>query len=243
MNAPIEISVVVPALDEEAAIGNLIVEIGRVLADYAFEVIVIDDGSADGTGECLRNLCARLHWLRVVHNTKSIGQSGAIRQGVRLACGRVIVTIDGDGQNPPDQIPVVLAPLLADKSGQLGLVQGERVKRCDSVAKRLGSGFANTIRQSLLHDGVRDSGCGLKAFRRDAYLDLPWFDHIHRFMPAMMLREGWQVLTAPVSHRPRMSGRSKYNNLQRALVGMIDLMGVIWLIRRAKALPQPPIDL
>ena len=242
MSRTTEISVVVPALDEVTAIEDLVMQTSRVLADYAFEIIVVDDGSSDGTTECLRQLCSRLDWLRSIHNPQSVGQSGAIRQGVRLASGGIIVTLDGDGQNPPDQIPVVLAPLLADCSGKLGLVQGERVRRLDSMAKRLGSGLANWIRGGLLRDGVRDSGCGLKAFRRTAYHDLPWFDHIHRFMAAMMLREGWHIQTVPVAHLSRSGGRSKYNNLQRAMVGVVDLLGVVWLKRRAKSLPKyhPP---
>lgn len=242
MKKSIDISVVVPALDEEEAIGRLVAEIGQAMQGHAFELIVIDDGSRDATADRLRDLANRFDWLRPVHHAVSVGQSGAIRHGVRLARGPVIVTLDGDGQNPPDQIPALLTPLLEDVTGTLGLVQGERQKRSDSAAKRLGSRIANTIRQALLKDGVRDSGCGLKAFRRDAYQDLPWFDHIHRFMPAMMLREGWRVVTVPVAHRSRDGGRSKYNNLQRAMVGVIDLLGAVWLIRRAKVLPRVQQD-
>ena len=237
MTRPIDISVVVPALDEEVSIGQLVTEIDRAMQGFDFELIVIDDGSRDATAAWLSELAQRFDRLRPVHHPVPVGQSGAIRQGVRLARGRLIVTLDGDGQNPPDQVPALLAPLLADSTGRLGLVQGERAGRKDTLAKQLGSRIANAIRQALLRDGVRDSGCGLKAFRRDAYLELPWFDHIHRFMPAMMLREGWKVQTVPVTHRPRAGGRSKYNNLQRALVGLVDLAGAAWLIRRAKLLP------
>ena len=233
-------SIVIPARDEAEAIGPLVEEAGRVMESHAFEVIVVDDGSQDGTDAVLSALAARLDWLRPLRNPSSLGQSAAIRRGVRAARGQVIVTLDGDGQNPPDQIPVVLAPLRADGAGEIGLVQGQRKARRDSLAKRMGSRIANAIRQALLRDGVRDSGCGLKAFRRDAYLDLPWFDHVHRFMPAMMLREGWKVATVDVAHRRRQGGRSKYNNLQRALVGVSDLLGAAWLTRRARALPRPP---
>jgi len=229
-----EISVVIPAKDEVDAIGALVEGVERALEGRAFEVIVIDDGSTDGTGEALAGLTAARPWLRPVRNAVSAGQSAAIRRGVRAARGALIVTLDGDGQNPPDQIPAVLAPFDNAPPPRLGLVQGERQKRQDTLAKRYASRLANALRGGLLKDGVRDSGCGLKAFRRDAYLELPWFDHIHRFMPAMMLREHWRVTTVPVSHRPREGGRSKYNNFARGLVGIPDLLGAAWLIRRSQ---------
>lgn len=228
-----EISVVIPARDEEMAIVPLVDGIAVALAGRKFEVIVIDDGSSDGTAEALTRLSKKYPWLRSIRHDTSQGQSASIRAGVRASRGAVIATLDGDGQNPPDQIPVVLAPLETPNSATVGLVQGQRVARQDSAAKLFGSKFANAVRSALLHDGVRDSGCGLKAFRREAYFDLPWFDHIHRFMPAMMLREGWEVRTVPVTHRERSGGKSKYSNLGRALVGIPDLLGAAWLIRRA----------
>lgn len=229
----IDISVIIPARDEVVAIGPLVREVGQALAGRDFEVVVIDDGSQDGTGQMLARLESELPWLSVLRNDQSGGQSAAIRRGIKAARGDLIVTLDGDGQNPPDQIPLLLAPFAETDSTYLGLVQGERVARQDSAAKRWGSRLANSIRRSLLRDGVRDSGCGLKAFRREAYLDLPWFDHIHRFMPALVLRDGWHIRTVPVTHRERAGGQSKYNNLRRALVGIPDLFGVAWLIRRA----------
>mgnify|MGYP001545159411 CR=1 FL=1 len=226
------VSVVIPVRDEAAAIAPLIQEIAAVMAGLDHEIIVVDDGSGDGTDHILQALAARMPRLRLHRHPRSRGQSTAIRSGVRLARGALIVTLDGDGQNPPDQIPLLLAPFAHAAPG-LGLVQGQRARRQDSLAKRLASRFANAIRGGLLHDGVRDSGCGLKAFRREAYLELPFFDHIHRFMPAMMLREGWRVETVDVTHRARESGRSKYSNLARGLVGIPDLMGAAWLIRRS----------
>lgn len=228
-----QISVVIPAKDEATAIGPLVEEIGHVLDGHAFEVLVINDASTDATPQVLAALAARYDWLICLHNPASVGQSASIRKGVRHSRGAIIVTLDGDGQNPPDQIPHLLAPFLESANPALGLVQGQRVGRKDTFAKRWASKAANAIRRAMLRDGVRDSGCGLKAFRREAYLDLPWFDHIHRFMPAMMLREGWEVVCVPVIHRERVGGRSKYSNLARALVGVPDLLGAAWLIRRA----------
>ena len=235
-----DLSVVIPARDEVTAIGPLVEEIGRVLHGRDFEVIVIDDGSQDGTRHLLDRLTTRHGWLRTLRHEVSAGQSTAVRNGVRAARAPLIVTLDGDGQNPPDQIPLLLAPFEGLPNAALGLVQGQRLGRQDSAAKRWASRAANALRGSLLRDGVRDSGCGMKAFRREAYLDLPWFDHIHRFMPAMMLREGWQVATVPVTHRERNGGRSKYGNLTRALVGIPDLLGAAWLIRRAGP-PRHPL--
>ncbi len=229
----LDISVVIPARDEVVAIKPLVEEVGAALAGRAFEVIVIDDGSVDGTRHALTGLAAKFPWMRWHSNPSPIGQSASIRAGVRMAQGTLIVTLDGDGQNPADQVPLLLAPFEKDSQQMLGLVQGERQGRQDTAAKRWASKAANAIRGSLLKDGVRDSGCGLKAFRREAYMDLPWFNHIHRFMAAMMLREGWQVQTVPVTHKERDGGQSKYNNLSRALVGIPDLLGAAWLIRRA----------
>ncbi|TWI33194.1 glycosyltransferase family 2 protein [Paracoccus sulfuroxidans] len=246
MTARPSITVVIPARDEVVAIAPLVDEVAAALTGKDYEIIVIDDGSQDGTDRLLHTLSLRNPRLRHHRQLQSRGQSTAVRTGVRLARAPLIATLDGDGQNPPDQIPLLLAPLEADVSGRLGLVQGQRVGRQDTRAKKWASRFANGLRGWLLRDGVRDSGCGLKAFRRDAYLELPFFDHIHRFMPAMMLREGWQVETVPVTHRARHGGRSKYSNLARALVGIPDLLGAAWLIRRSGrpvevAEPRPEI--
>ncbi len=231
------VSVIIPVRDEAVAITPLISGIMVALEGRAFEIIVVDDGSQDGTDHILQALAARNPALHHLRHPVSRGQSTAIRTGVRAARAPLIVTLDGDGQNPPDQIPLLLAPFEAAPP-QLGLVQGQRAVRQDNLGKRLSSRFANGLRAALLKDGVRDSGCGLKAFRREAYLELPFFDHIHRFMPAMMLREGWRIETVDVAHRQRHGGRSKYSNLARGLVGIPDLLGAAWLIRRSGRLAR-----
>lgn len=238
-----DISVVLPARDEAGAIAALLHAIAAVLRDDAHEIIVVDDASTDGTRQELTALQTVLPQLRVICHDRPCGQSAAIRSGVLAAAGRLIVTLDADGQNPPENLPALLAPF-RQAGPALGLVQGQRVGRRDRRSRRLASWLANRIRAALLRDGVRDSGCGLKAFPRDVYLALPFFDHIHRFMPAMIAREGFEVVTIPVTHAPRTCGRSKYGNLQRALVGIVDLMGAAWLIRRRRLpqsheLPQP----
>ncbi len=181
--------------------------------------------------------------VRCIRHEQSCGQSAAIRSGVLAARAPLVATLDGDGQNPPFELPALLAPLLAEgRDPALGLVQGQRLKRRDTGWKRFGSRFANTIRNAALRDGVSDSGCGLKAFTRDAYLRLPFFDHIHRFMPAMMKREGYLVATVGVSDRARAAGRSKYGNIDRLLVGIVDLLGAAWLMRRRRRSPAREVE-
>ncbi len=205
-----------------------------------FEICVTNDGSTDGTGEALkafRDAHPQAN-LTIITHPKPAGQSAAIHAAIRAASAPIIATLDGDGQNPPEELPKLLTPLL-DGPETLGLVAGQRVKRDDPLPKRVASRAANTIRGVLLKDGTRDTGCGLKAFRRDAYLALPYFDHMHRYLPALFQRDGWQVSHADVAHKPRVAGASKYTNLGRAIVGLSDLMGVAWLIRRRrKILPS-----
>lgn len=234
------ISIVIPARNEAENISALVLAIDTAMAPLApFEIIVVDDGSSDDTAARVRNM--GLPHVRVIRHPKSAGQSAAVHTGVLAAKAPLICTLDGDGQNPPEELPRLVAPLLADASGQIGLVAGQRVKRQDTWSKKIASRLANTLRGWLLQDGTRDTGCGLKAFRRNAFLALPYFDHMHRYLPALFTRDGWQVAHVDVSHRPRGAGSSNYSNFQRALVGAVDLFGVAWLLRRAKktkALPE-----
>jgi dolichol-phosphate mannosyltransferase len=231
----LRISVVIPVKDEAGAIGPLIEAIDRVLAAEAGrEIVVVDDGSADGSPGIVAGLATRIPGLRLVRHQVSAGQSAAIHSGVLAARGGIVCTLDGDGQNPPEDLPKLIAPFRAPGSADLGLVAGQRARRQDSWSKRIASRLANAIRSFALQDGTRDTGCGLKAFRREAFLRLPYFDHMHRYLPALFRRDGWRVELTDVGHRPRAAGRSKYSNVQRAVVGAVDLLGVMWLIRRRK---------
>lgn len=228
------LSVVVPVHNEEDNVAPLLDEIVVALRGVvAFEVIYVDDCSRDATPARLRDALARTPELRVLRHVQQAGQSTAVRNGVKAARGTWIATLDGDGQNDPADIPKLLA---ARDAGDVAvkLYAGWRVHRQDSGSKRWASKVANAIRARLLRDETPDTGCGIKLFEREAFLDLPYFDHMHRFLPALMQRAGWRTVSVPVNHRARGSGVSKYNNLQRALVGFADLRGVAWLIRRAK---------
>ena len=229
----VTLSVVVPVKDEAENVAPLAREIATAVAGYESEIIFVDDGSADGTPERLVALKAELPNLRVICHAANRGQSRAVRTGVRAARGALIVTLDGDGQNDPADIPKLLAKF-ETANDRLGLVGGVRARRKDTASRRLASPIANAVRQSLLHDGAADSGCGLKAFRREAFLALPYFDHLHRFLITMMIREGYGVAFVDVNHRPRLHGKSKYTNWRRMLVGIDDLMGVRWLQRRMR---------
>ena len=229
------VSIVIPMRNEAENIVSLIAEIVTAAAALEhYEILVIDDGSTDSTAARAADLMSELPNLRLIQHRTSGGQSAAVHSGVLAATGEVICTLDGDGQNPPDQLPKLWEPLLADTSGALGLVAGQRLNRQDTAAKRLGSRFANGLRSWLLNDGTRDTGCGLKGFRRDAFLQLPYFDHMHRYLPALFKRDGWAIHLVDVSHRERAAGKSNYTNFGRALVGIYDLIGVAWLLRRRK---------
>ena len=225
------VSVVVPVKDEAANVAPLVAEIAAALAaEPGHEIIFIDDGSADGTAETLKGLKPVYPQLRVLRHPRNLGQSRAIRSGVLAARGDIIVTLDGDGQNDPADIPKLLARLKEDPS--LGLVSGVRVKRRDTISRRLASRLGNGVRQWMLRDGAADTGCGLKAIRREPFLSLPYFDHMHRYLIALIQREGWKAAFVPVGHRPRLAGRSKYTNFGRMLVSIQDLIGARWLMRR-----------
>ncbi|MBM7070139.1 glycosyltransferase family 2 protein [Actibacterium sp. 188UL27-1] len=229
----VDVSIVIPMKNEALNVGPVV---GDIIATCdgltAFEVIVVDDGSTDDTADQVRAMGDPR--VRLLQHDRSGGQSAAVHSGVIAAKGRIICTLDGDGQNPPSELPKLFQPLLADTTGQLGLVAGQRVRRQDTTSKLWASRLANTLRAQILKDGTRDTGCGLKGFRRDAFLALPYFDHMHRYLPALFKRDGWQVELADVSHRERAAGASHYTNFHRAMVGFFDLMGVAWLIRRRK---------
>ena len=231
MTGVIAISVVVPVKDEAGNVAPLAREIAAALpSDTGHEIIFVDDGSSDNTAQVLAGLKQEIPALRVLRHSRNLGQSRGIRTGVKAARGATIVTLDGDGQNDPADIPKLLAVLSADP--ELGLVSGIRVKRRDTASRRWASKLGNGFRNLMLGDGATDTGCGLKALRRDAFLDLPYFDHVHRFLIALVLREGWKVAYVPVNHRPRLTGASKYTNFGRMLVSVHDLLGVRWLQRR-----------
>ena len=227
--APV-ISVVVPVKDEAGNVGPLAREIAAALTGEPHEILFVDDGSSDGTAQALAALKTGLPQLRVLRHGRNLGQSRGIRTGVQAARGEIIVTLDGDGQNDPADIPTLLTRLRTEP--QLAMVSGVRVKRQDSASRRLASRLGNGFRSALLGDGATDTGCGLKAFRRQAFLDLPYFDHLHRFLIAMIQREGGKVAYVAVNHRPRLTGASKYTNFGRLLVSVQDLLGVRWLQRR-----------
>ena len=228
-----EISVVVPVFDEEGNVAALAREIARAFAGRDYEVIFVDDASRDGTRAALAALRQEIPALRVLAHARNAGQSRAIRTGVLAAQGDIVVTLDGDGQNDPADAPRLVKTL---KSGGpiLGLVGGMRLSRKDSWSKRLASRIGNGVRRRLLRDDAVDTGCGLKVFPREVFLRLPYFDHMHRYLPALIRREGFDIYFVEVSHRPRGSGRSKYTNLRRLWVSLGDLVGVVWLLGRAR---------
>jgi len=234
-----ELSVVVPVHNEEANIAPLIGEIVAALRGNAlleggdFEIVYVDDHSRDGTLAKLQQLKIEVPELRVIHHVTQSGQSTAVRNGVKAARGAWIATLDGDGQNDPADIPKLLTER-ARAADDVKLFAGWRVHRQDSGSKRWASTLANAIRTRMLRDDTPDTGCGIKLFEREAFLDLPHFNHMHRYLPALIQRAGWKTLSVPVNHRARSTGVSKYNNFNRALVGIADLRGVAWLIRRGK---------
>jgi dolichol-phosphate mannosyltransferase len=233
----VAVSIVVPVRNEAENIAPLIEEIAAALDKrWVYEIIYVNDGSTDTTAERLAAIMKQRKNLRQLRHSVSSGQSAAIRSGVRAARGEVVATLDGDGQNNPVFLPDLISAL--DKGGKrVGLVAGQRVGRKDTGFKKFQSRAANAIRSSILHDGTRDTGCGLKAFRRDVFLMLPYFDGLHRFLPALMRREGFDIAYVDVIDRPRHSGVSNYGFFDRLWIGIMDLAGVWWLIRRKKSTP------
>ncbi|MFF7709178.1 glycosyltransferase [Pseudomonas sp. NPDC007930] len=232
MNPSIDVSVLIPAKNEAQNLPALLEEVRQALAGQAWEVLVVDDGSDDDSLACLSALRARLPQLRVLSHERSLGQSTSVWHAAQAARGQWLATLDGDGQNDPADIPGMLARVQADPG--LVLVAGHRVNRRDSASKRWASRFANGLRSRLLRDATPDTGCGLKLIERATFLRLPYFDHMHRFIPALVRRANGRMAVHPVNHRPRSAGVSKYGNLDRALVGILDLAGVWWLIRRTR---------
>jgi glycosyltransferase involved in cell wall biosynthesis len=232
------VAVVVPVRNEAGNIAPLATEIAAALdGQWRFEVVYVNDGSTDATDAELKTLMARHSWLRRIRHKQACGQSAAVRSGVAAARAPVVVTIDGDGQNDPRFIPDLLRALEAG-GARVGLIAGQRVKRKASAFKRLQSRIANAVRGAVLRDGTRDTGCGLKAIRRDLFLTLPYFDGLHRFLPALVRREGYDIGYVDVVDRPRRHGMSNYGMWDRLWVGILDLAGVWWLIHRKKRIPE-----
>jgi glycosyltransferase involved in cell wall biosynthesis len=235
--AALAVSVVVPVRNEAENIVPLIEEIAAALdGRWAYEIIYVDDGSTDATAERLKAVMQQRPNLRQLRHASSAGQSAAVRSGVRAARASIVATLDGDGQNNPAFLPDLIAAV--EKGGErLGLAAGQRVGRKDTGFKKFQSRAANAIRNAILHDGTRDTGCGLKAFRREVFLMMPYFDGLHRFLPALMRREGYDIAYVDVVDRPRRSGVSNYGFFDRLWIGIMDLAGVWWLIRRKKPTP------
>jgi glycosyltransferase involved in cell wall biosynthesis len=232
------VSVVVPVRNEAENVAPLADEIEAAMSGrWSFELVFVNDGSTDDTAQALARLVGERPWVRQINHATSCGQSAAVRTGVAAARAPLVVTLDGDGQNDPSFIPALIRTL--ETGGvRVGLVAGQRVGRRASGFKRLQSRIANGVRGAILRDGTRDTGCGLKAFRRETFLALPYFDGLHRFLPALVRRDGYEVAYVEVIDRPRRHGRSNYGLWDRLWVGILDLIGVWWLIRRRKRVPR-----
>jgi dolichol-phosphate mannosyltransferase len=233
-SVPPAVSIVVPVRNEADNVAPLIAEITAALdGRWAYEIVYVNDGSTDTTEAALRAQMQERRNLRQLRHAQSCGQSAAVRSGVRAARGKIVATLDGDGQNDPAFLPALIAAV-ENGGGRVGLAAGQRVGRKDTAFKKLQSRIANGVRGSILRDGTRDTGCGLKAFQRDAFLMLPYFDGLHRFLPALIRREGFEIAYVDVKDRPRRSGVSNYGFFDRLWIGIMDLAGVWWLIRRKR---------
>ena len=233
----VAVSIVVPVRNEEENVVPLIAEIVDALGDrWPYEIIYVNDGSTDATADRLAGLMKQHPQLRQLKHAMSTGQSAAVRSGVRAARGAIVATLDGDGQNDPAFLPDLIAAV-ENGGGRVGLAAGQRVGRKDTGFKKLQSRVANAVRNAILKDGTRDTGCGLKAFPREVFLAMPYFDGLHRFLPALVRREGFDIAYVDVVDRPRHSGVSNYGFFDRLWIGILDLFGVWWLIRRKKPTP------
>ncbi len=231
------ISIVVPVRNEADNIAPLIDEIAAALdGRWDYEIVYVDDGSTDATAQRLATIMARRKNVRQIRHEKSSGQSAAVRTGVRAARGSIVATLDGDGQNNPEFLPELIMAIEKGE-GRIGLAAGQRIGRKDTGFKKFQSRIANKVRSWVLSDGTRDTGCGLKTFRREVFLSLPYFDGLHRFLPALVRREGYDITYVDVIDRLRRSGVSNYGFFDRLWIGIIDLAGVWWLIRRKKSTP------
>jgi dolichol-phosphate mannosyltransferase len=234
---PVKVSIVVPVRNEAENVAPLIDEIAAALdGRWAYEIIYVDDGSTDATSQRLAALMKQRGNLRRVRHAASSGQSAAVRTGVRAARGEIVATLDGDGQNDPAFLPDLIRAI-ENGGDRVGLAAGQRVGRKDTGFKKMQSRIANAVRNAILRDGTRDTGCGLKAFRRDVFLSLPYFDGLHRFLPALVRREGYDITYVDVIDRPRRSGVSNYGFFDRLWIGIMDLAGVWWLIHRKRSTP------
>jgi len=232
------VSIVVPVRNEAGNIAPLVAEIAKALeGQWRFEIVYVNDGSSDETAAELVRLTTQYPWLRHIRHRESCGQSAAVRTGVTAARAPLVVTLDGDGQNDPAFIPAIVRALEAG-TPSVGLIAGQRTGRKASAFKKFQSRIANIVRGAVLRDGTRDTGCGLKAFRRDVFLTLPYFDGLHRFLPALVRREGYAIGYVDVVDRPRAHGVSNYGMWDRLWIGILDLAGVWWLIRRKKRIPE-----
>jgi dolichol-phosphate mannosyltransferase len=235
--AAVDVSIVVPVRNEAGNVTPLIAEIAAALdGRWRYEIIYVNDGSTDSTPAHLAEIMKQRANLRRIDHAISSGQSAAVRTGVRAARGAIVATLDGDGQNNPAFLPDLIAAIQGG-DGRIGLAAGQRVGRKDTGFKKLQSRIANGVRNAILRDGTRDTGCGLKAFRRDVFLIMPYFDGLHRFLPALVRREGYDIAYVDVIDRPRHSGVSNYGFFDRLWIGIMDLAGVWWLIRRKKPTP------
>jgi glycosyltransferase involved in cell wall biosynthesis len=233
----VAVSIVVPVRNEADNIAPLIAEIASALdGRWAYEIVYVNDGSTDATAERLAAARAQRANVREIRHARSGGQSAAVRSGVRAARGAIVATLDGDGQNNPSFLPALISAI-EQGGARVGLAAGQRVGRKDTGFKKMQSRVANSVRNAILKDGTRDTGCGLKAFRREVFLTMPYFDGLHRFLPALMRREGFDIAYVDVVDRPRHSGVSNYGFFDRLWIGIMDLAGVWWLIRRKKPTP------